>query len=277
MFGVTRVTRVGGRGLGATMRSARMARGLGLRQLAQQVGMSPSSLSEFENGKSRPGPERLAALSVALEVPMEPSVPAPVVPEFRHWREFDELAMDPVSRAGLELFVERGYDGSTVRMIAGRCGMTVAGVYHHAASKHDLLMGLMRRAMTEMVARCAAADADADDPRQRLTNLVECLVRYHVHRLTWGYLATNEIRGLEGRSRDEMVVERRRVRQMVQDAVADCRGGADRPGLVPDQVTARAIVTMCVVIPDWYEDAGRPAPAVLVDQYVALALSMVYA
>jgi AcrR family transcriptional regulator/DNA-binding XRE family transcriptional regulator len=262
--------------LGPTMRAARMARGLGLRQLAQEVGMSPSSLSEFENGKSRPGPERLAALSAALDVPVEPSPPAPVVPEFRHWREFDELALDPVSRAGLELFVERGYDGSTVRMIAGRCGMTVAGVYHHAASKHDLLMGLMRRAMAEMVGRCVAAESETEDPRQRLTNLVECLVLYHVHRLTWGYLATNEIRALEGKPRDEMLVERRRVRQMVQDAVTGCRGGADLPGLVPDQVTARAIVTMCVVIPDWYDDAGRPAPGVLVDQYVALARRMVY-
>jgi hypothetical protein len=100
------------------------------------------------------------------------------------------------------------------------------------------------------------------------------MVRYHVFRLDWGYLATNEIRALEGDEREEMLVERRRIRQMFQVAVAACRGG-DQSGRVPDQVTARAIVTMCVAIPDWYDDAGRPEPDELVDQYVALALDLV--
>jgi AcrR family transcriptional regulator len=236
--------------------------------------MSPSSLSEFEHGKSRPGAARVEALSAVLDVPVETEPAPPVVPGFRHWREFDRLDLDPVSRAGLELFVERGYHGSTVRMIAKRCGMTVAGVYHHVPSKYDLLMRLMRQAMAEMLARCLAAEAEAATPKERLTGLVDSMVRYHVFRLDWGYLATNEIRALEGDEREEMLVERRRIRQMFQDAVAACRGG-DQPGRVPDQVTARAIVTMCVAIPDWYDDAGRPEPDELVDQYVALALDLV--
>src|SRR5262245_49197204 len=113
------------------MRDARVARGLGLRELAHQVGMSPSSLSEFERGKSRPGSARVQALADVLDVTVEHEPVAPLQPAFRHWREFDNLDVDPVSRAGLALFVERGYHGSTVRMIAERCGMTVAGVYHH--------------------------------------------------------------------------------------------------------------------------------------------------
>jgi AcrR family transcriptional regulator len=237
--------------------------------------MSPSSLSEFERGKSRPGDARMEALSVALDVPVERETPPPGVPGFRDWREFDALDVDPVSRAGLDLFVERGYHGSSMRMIAERCGMTVAGVYHYVPSKHDLLMKLMRQAMTEMLERCLAAEAEADTPRELITALVESLVRYHVFRLDWGYLATNEIRVLDGDDREEMMVGRRRIRQLLQDAVAACRGGRNRPGKVPDQVTARAIVTMCVAIPDWYDDAGRPDPDEVVDQYVALALDLV--
>ncbi|MDF1602116.1 TetR family transcriptional regulator [Nocardioides sp. YIM 152315] len=268
--------RAHGAALGTRMRAARVARGLGLRELAQQVGMSPSSLSEFEHGKSRPGPARLAALSAALEVPVEQEAPAPVVPAFGHWREYDALPVDPVSRAGLELFVERGYHGSTVRMIAERCGMTVAGVYHHVPSKHDLLVNLMRRAMGEMIARGEAARADADGPRERLANLVESLVLFHVHRMPWAYLATNEARALEGAAATEMLEARRRMRQIFEDVVVECRGGATQPGLVPDRVTARAIVTMTISIPDWYADGGRPDPDVLAAQYVALAEDMVY-
>jgi len=258
------------------MRAARVERGLGLRELALQVGMSPSSLSEFEHGKSRPGAERIAALSAALELPVEEEPPAFAVPVFAHWREYDELVVDPVSRAGLELFVERGYHGSTMRMIAERCGMTVAGLYHHVPSKQDLLVKLMRLAMGEMVARCAAADAEGTTPQQRLTNLVSSLVLFHVRRMPWAYLATNEPRALEGEAVAEMLEQRRIVRQMFEDAVIECRGGPGHPGLVPDRVTARAIVTMTISIPDWYVDGGRPDPEVLADQYVALAEDMVY-
>ena len=258
------------------MRAVRVERGLGRRELALQIGMSPSSLSEFEHGKSRPGPERIAALSAALELPVEEERPAFAVPEFAHWRDYDELVVDQVSQAGLELFVERGYHGSTMRMIAERCGMTVAGLYHHVPSKQDLLIKLMRLAMGEMVARCAAADAEGGTPHESLTNLVESMVLFHVRRMPWAYIATNEPRALEGPAAAEMLEERRRVRQMLQDAVVECRGGPDRPGLVPDLVTARAIVTMAISIPDWYVDGGRPDPGVLAAQYVALAEDMVY-
>jgi AcrR family transcriptional regulator len=236
--------------------------------------MSASSLSEFETGKSRPNEARLTALSDVLEVPVPAVDPELGVPDFTHWREYEQLEVDPVSRAGLEMFVERGYHGSTVRMIAGRCGMTVAGVYHHVPSKHDLLMRLMRRAMADMVDRCVAADAEGASPRERLANLTESLVRFHVFRIDWGYLATNEIRALAGDARAEMIVERRRVRQLLQDAVADCRAGSREREHVPAVVTARAVVTMCVAIPDWYDDAGRPDADELVEQYVALALGM---
>jgi TetR/AcrR family transcriptional regulator, cholesterol catabolism regulator len=259
------------------MRAARVARGLGLRELAQQIGMSASSLSEFEHGKSRPGAERLAALSAALDVPVEEAKPGPVVPEFRHWREFAPLTVNAVSQAGLDLFVQRGFHGSTMRMIAEQCGMSVAGVYHYAESKHDLLIGLMRQAMAEMNARCAAADEEAGEPRDRLARLVEAMVRFHVQRLSWGYLATNEIRALEGEARAEMIRERVRVLRLFDAVVVDCRDGSELGGRAPDHVTARAIVTMCVAIMDWYQDAGSPPVDDVVDQYVALAFDMVYA
>ena len=258
------------------MRAARVSRGLGLRELAQQVGMSPSSLSEFEHGKSRPGAERLAALSAALGVPIEEAKPAPVVPEFRHWREYDELDLDPVARAGLELFVERGYHGSTVRMIAERCGMTVAGVYHHVPSKHALLLGLMRRGMAEMAARCAAADAEGVSPRERLTNLVESLVHLpHLPAAAGLHRDQRDPRPRPRRARGDGRRSGCRVLQYFADVVTDCRADTS-DGAAPVRVTARAIVTMCAAVPDFYDDAGRPAPGGLAEEYVALAVAMVY-
>lgn len=254
--------------LGGTMRAARVARGLSLRALAQQVGMSPSSLSEFETGKSRLGDERLSTLSAALGVPLPAKPVQRPAPIFRHWRDYDEVALDPISAAALELFVARGYHGASVRMIAAQSDLTVAGVYHHVPSKQELLARLMRRAMAEMLARCAAADAEAATPRLRLSYLTEAMVGFHIHRLDWATLAARELRSLEPATRDEIEGERRRVLQLFVSAVAD---GRLVPGPVPDRVAARAIVTMCTAIPDWYVEAHRPDPAEVAAQYAAIA------
>lgn len=254
------------------MRAARMARGTSLRALARQVGMSASALSDFETGRSRPSDARLAVLSEALGVPLPPKPVPRTVPPFRHWREYDERGLDRVSTAGLALFVERGFHGSSVRMIADRSGMAVAGLYHHVPSKQELLLRLLRRALTELVARCAAADAEAMTPRQRVANLTECLVRFHVYRGDWAYLIANEMRYLDSAAYGEMLAERRRVLQLFVNAVADCR---IVPGAASERVTAKAILSMCAVIPDWGGDAGRPEPDELVEQFVGLALVMV--
>jgi AcrR family transcriptional regulator len=45
----------------------------------------------------------------------------------------------------LELFINQGYDGTSLRQIAERLGVTKAALYYHFASKEDLLLALHMR------------------------------------------------------------------------------------------------------------------------------------
>ena len=45
----------------------------------------------------------------------------------------------------LDLFIEQGYDGSSLREIAERLGVTKAALYYHFESKDDILMALHMR------------------------------------------------------------------------------------------------------------------------------------
>lgn len=53
-------------GIGGRLRDLRAARGLSLRQLAREIGASPSLLSQVENGKVTPSVETLSLLARAL-------------------------------------------------------------------------------------------------------------------------------------------------------------------------------------------------------------------
>jgi transcriptional regulator with XRE-family HTH domain/quercetin dioxygenase-like cupin family protein len=57
--------------LGAHLRDARLAVGLSLRELARQLGVSPSFVSQIENGKSQPSVATLYSLSQLLEVSID--------------------------------------------------------------------------------------------------------------------------------------------------------------------------------------------------------------
>jgi AcrR family transcriptional regulator len=47
--------------------------------------------------------------------------------------------------AALDLFTEKGFDGTSLREIAQRLGVTKAALYYHFASKDDILMALHMR------------------------------------------------------------------------------------------------------------------------------------
>lgn len=63
--------------LGERLREARTLRGASLRQLAREVGVSPSLVSQIENDKSRPSVSTLYAITSALGISVEDLLSAP--------------------------------------------------------------------------------------------------------------------------------------------------------------------------------------------------------
>jgi len=56
----------------------------------------------------------------------------------------DRPATQKILQVALELFNERGYEGTSMRHIAERLGVTTAALYYHFRSKDDILISLVR-------------------------------------------------------------------------------------------------------------------------------------
>jgi AcrR family transcriptional regulator len=52
---------------------------------------------------------------------------------------------DRILDVALDLFIQNGYDGTSLREVAERLGVTKAALYYHFASKDDILMALHMR------------------------------------------------------------------------------------------------------------------------------------
>ncbi|MFC4948249.1 helix-turn-helix domain-containing protein [Pseudonocardia sp. GCM10023141] len=270
--------------LGARVRAARQANGLSLRALAALLEVSPATVSQIENGRTGLSVSRLSRIAEVLgltvgqilDAPLldVPPAPAPRLPEpAPRWRDYPPLTFDPVLTAALAEFLAIGYHGATMRGIAARCGLSVAGIYHYQPSKQHMLVALMDFTMTDLLARSRAARAEGSDPVDRFSLLVENLALYHTHRSELGFVGASEMRSFETANRQKIAdlrtVQQRMVDHEVDAAVEQGRFHAEHP-----REAARAVVTMCTALPTWWRPGGPLSPEEVAERYVGVALDV---
>lgn len=262
--------------LGERLRAQRLERGLSLREVAAGVGVSAGTWSAVENGRAPAGDLRLEATALVLEVDVADlrETQPELAPERGAWRRFDALDLPAPLHGALLAFVELGYHGATVRDIAQRAGLSVPGVYHHWPSKQHLLVALMDSTMADLLARAEQARTEASGPPERLSRLVECLALFHTYRSAVGFVGASEMRSLEEPDRTRIAALRTAMQRMVDDEV---EAGVRRRLFATRRPheAARALVTMCVALPQWWSPDGPSTPEATAAQYVEFALDLV--
>jgi AcrR family transcriptional regulator/transcriptional regulator with XRE-family HTH domain len=291
--------------IGDTIRRLRHGRGVSLRRLADQLSVSPATLSAIENGHTGVSAVRVARIAELLEVPVgrifiptpgraapggpvteaadaggrrrspeaRSSAPAGVFPGVGDWRHYGPLELDPALAAALSAFVDYGYHGSTMRTIAGRAGLSVSGLYHYYESKYEMLVALLDLTMQDLDARMRAARLEGADPVGRVALLVECLALFHSHQRETAFLGASEMRSLQPEEHARLAAIRRAQQQMLDDEVAAAVATGQLRSTTPKDA-ARAVVTMCTAIVQWYRPDGPTSPEQLAARYVGFALDL---
>jgi AcrR family transcriptional regulator len=191
------------------------------------------------------------------------------------WREYTDQGLSKVLAAALAAFVEKGYDGASIREIASRAGLSVPGLYHHYPSKQALLVGLTNVVMRDLLDRSRAAVSEAGPtPGERFDAVIESLLRFHMYRREQAFVASRETRSMEPESRQAYIALRDEQQEMLDDIVREgVAAGLFRTPFPED--ASRAVVTMCVAVSTWYREDGPLSPDELVERYLAIARSTV--
>jgi AcrR family transcriptional regulator len=161
-----------------------------------------------------------------------------------------------------------------MRAIGERAGLSVPGLYHHHASKQQMLVALLELAMTDLLTRSRAARAEGHDPVERFELLVECLALFHTHRRDLGFIGASEMRSLDPDARARIARQRTEQQRMVDAEVL--RGTRDGSFATPrPREAARAVVTLCTGLSQWFSPAGRATPEQVAAEYVQFGLDLV--
>lgn len=275
---------------GAEIRAARTASGLTVRELAGRLGVSAATVSAIENGKTGVSIERIREIAAILDTTVarlvgEDPTPTRVIatsdrvadsasaPGGSDWRAFPSLPIDPVLAAAIDVFVETGYHGATVRSLARRAGMSVPGVYHHYRDKQALLVRALDLTMDELHWRVRAARDEGVTAVGRVALIVEALALFHTHRRELAFIGASEMRSIEEPDRSRITQSRNQIQYLLDEQICAAVRDGDLHSPHPKDA-GRAIATMCTSLPQWFRLGGPSSPEQIAAEYAEFALDL---
>jgi AcrR family transcriptional regulator len=182
-----------------------------------------------------------------------------------------------IQRESLRLFHQRGYAGASMREIAASVGIEPPSLYHHFASKEDLLWELIRDVLERIEAAWQVAESGLSDdagPRARLECFVTSHVIFHAQNIPEASLANSNMVGLRPERLQFVIRLRDHYERHLRAIVAE--GASSGEFDVDDQrTTVRAILQMSTAVWTWYQPGGEINMNDLARRYARLAERMV--
>ena len=165
-------------------------------------------------------------------------------------------------------FNERGYDATSLGVIAERLGLSKSAIYHHFASKEQMLEVALAQALDALEAVFAAPEATSGPVVDRIRYVVRGAVLVLCERKPFVTLLLR----LRGNTPIELEAMRRRREidrklRLLFEASRD--EGTLRPDMDP-RIAERLTFGMVNSIAEWYRPGGSITPEQLADSVLEL-------
>ncbi len=177
----------------------------------------------------------------------------------------------------IQLFRERGYEGTSLEELAKRVGITAAGLYYHYSNKAEILYAALEAAQKEL-ATFTAPSRDDLTPSEQLAELTRKHLLAQVGRADYAELYSF---GPAQLSNPLSAKQRRKLRALERAHLdrleAIIEAGRDEGTFSVDHVApvAFAIIGMCEFVIQWIKPEGELSTDEIADIYAELALRMV--
>lgn len=169
--------------------------------------------------------------------------------------------------AAADLFAARGFDGTSVAMLAQGCRTSKSLVYHYFPSKDDLLYGVMAEHLDALVAASSAAPAGGE-PRERLRDMTSRFMRLYVGAGASHKVLLNELDKLPEARRAEVVAKQREIIAAFEKVLAEIRPDLDHVAL------GRALTMLFFGMINWTHTWLSPDGALSSEQVADLVVRL---
>ncbi|MFV8130366.1 TetR/AcrR family transcriptional regulator [Streptomyces syringium] len=170
----------------------------------------------------------------------------------------DTYTPESLLAVAVQVFIERGYDGTSMEHLSKAAGISKSSIYHHVKGKEELLRLAISRALDELFAVLREPDAEQGRAIDRLEYVTRRTVEVLMSELPYVTLLLR-VRG--NTDTERWAMERRRefdheVAELLRRAAADGDLRAD----VEVRLATRLLFGMINSVVEWYRP-GRGGAA----------------
>jgi TetR/AcrR family transcriptional regulator, cholesterol catabolism regulator len=182
------------------------------------------------------------------------------------------MTREDILEAAAQVFRQKGFHGASMHDIAEAVSLQKASLYHHVASKQEILLEILDRALQlllEQISPIAHQNIPAD---AKLRQMVRAYLQILIENIDLATVLLFEHRALERRQHARHVPNRNKFEALWREVLAE---GVDsrifRCADVP--LTARALLGLLNWTITWYRDDGDKTIEQIADDYSALLLN----
>ena len=181
------------------------------------------------------------------------------------------MSRDAILDAAAQIFRQKGYHATSMQDIASAVNLQKASLYHHVASKQEILLELLERAL-RVISSQVVAVAEQDLPSdEKLRQMMRCYLRLLAEQNDLAAVLLFEHRSLDGRSHARHVPSRDRFEALWRDVIiAGVRAGKF---VCPDPaLTVRGMMGVMNWTLTWYRPGGALTTDQIADSFAGLFL-----
>lgn len=180
---------------------------------------------------------------------------------------------DRLRQVAIERFAAQGFQATGIRDLAKHTGLSVASLYQHMPTKHDLLVEIMSDSLRRLIDDSDVVLALIPHPLDRIAGLTMLHVLAHGLRRDRTVVVDTEVRSLEPHARAEVIALRDEYEQRWRDTLHQ----AAQAGAIADDhldIARLAILEMLTGVATWYQPAGPSSLETIARTHVDLVLAM---
>lgn len=171
--------------------------------------------------------------------------------------------------AAAAVFADQGYDRASIRKVAERAGISVAGLYYYVSSKEELLFLIQFHAFDELIQQFQSSNIDLKDPVDQL----RLLIRNHLERFLANMaelvVCSREIDRLAGDYREKIEVKQREYFGLALKLFTELADQHDESEVDP-RTAALAMFGSINWVHTWYRPETGPSAAQMAEDLVRL-------
>lgn len=161
-----------------------------------------------------------------------------------------------IKKAAINLFYKKSYFATAMSNIALDSNIRKASIYHHYASKEDILFDILMTTMNALDAYIDNCLQGVENTENRMRAAVRAHVKFHCDNQKEVLISDTELRGLTAKNYKAFVALRCVYEKKFQDMIAR---GIDQGFFAAGDVKiiSYAILTMCTAVANWFKSDGR--------------------